>query len=87
MSIKNLPDYKALYNRKLLELKEERKFLLEKLDILFLKSLETNDFVLKEKVVTAKNSLRDFPLEMKSVSFSSFKELSDWIPSSFNFDF
>ena len=87
MSIQNLPDYDALYNRKLLELKEERKFLLEKLDILFLKSLETNDFVLKEKVVLAKNSLRDFPLEMKSVLFSSFKELADWIPSSFNFDF
>lgn len=84
MSIKNLPDYNALYNKKLNELKKERDVLLKNLDILFLRSLETNDSSSREKIVSKKNSLRNFPDEMKKIEFENFEDLSKWIPECFN---
>lgn len=86
MSIKDLPDYDALYNKKLTELKEKREYLFKKLDILFLKSLETDDLSLKQEITSAKNSLRDFPESMKEVQFESFADLNSWIPDYFNID-
>lgn len=84
MSIKNLPDYDALYNKKLNELKKERDVLLKNLDILFLRSLETNDHSSREKIVSKKNSLRNFPDEMKKIEFENFEDLNKWIPECFN---
>jgi len=84
MNIKSTPDYGAIYNKRLLDLKNQRKILLEKLDIIFLISLEKNDDNLKNKVIEIKNNIRDFPLEMENQNFSSFDELLSWIPSSFN---
>ena len=86
MSIKNLPDYDALYNRRLTELKEKREYLFKKLDILFLKSLEIDNLALKQEIISIKNSLRDFPESMKEVEFETFQDLNSWIPDYFNID-
>lgn len=86
MSIENLPDYGALYNKKLSELKKSREFLLQKLDVLFLRSLENNDSNFRNKIVSLKNSLRDFPSDMKNQSFKNFDELNKWVPDYFNIE-
>lgn len=86
MSIKNLPDYDALYNKKLSELKRERDLLLKELDILFLRSLETNDALSREQIISKKNSLRNFPDDMKKIEFENFEDLNKWTPNCFSID-
>ena len=65
-------DIKVAIELKKEELREIRKSLLEKLDVVFMRALELNDEELKNKVINYKNLLRDiteisFPLNWKDL--------------------